>query len=204
MPRKKYVTTDSYNKAFPQRLRYLMEKQNVTQQELGNSLQKTRQAIGYYADGSSSPDWETLAKIAKYFKVSTDYLLGLTDTPTLNANIRQIADYTGLWGEAVSKLHTEKERDRGEGLSEFLSYLATDRETVELIEAIKNRNNFVGSKEGVWIDCGSSGAYKMPMDSMMKAVVEDIFWKILKDYNVKTGESMIERRFGNGSNSKTD
>lgn len=204
MPRKKYVTTDSYNKMFPQRLRYLMEKQNVTQQELGNSLQKTRQAIGYYADGSSSPDWETLAKIAKYFKVSTDYLLGLTDTLTLNADIRQIADYTGLWGEAISKLHIEKECDLKEGLAEFLSYLATDDETVELVQAIKSRNDFIESKQKLQIDCGTSGAYEMPMDSMMRAVVEDIFWKILKDYNVKTGESLIERRSGNGSNSKTD
>nr|DAY19811.1 MAG TPA: repressor protein [Bacteriophage sp.] len=204
MPRKKSITTDSYDKIFPKRLRGLMETKNATQQELGEYLKKTRQAIGYYADGSSSPDWETLVKIARYFKVSTDYLLGLTDTPALNADIRQVADYTGLWGIAISALHTKKEDDLNESLAEFLSYLATREETATLVQAIKNLNSFIGSSQKCKIDCGISNLYKMPMDSLMKAVIEDIFWKILEDYNVKPNEILLERRVSNGSNHKAD
>ena len=200
MPRKKSITTDSYDRIFPKRLRSLMETKNVTQQELGEYLQKTRQAIGYYADGSSSPDWKTLVKIAQYFKVTTDYLLGLTDTPALNADIRQVADYTGLWGTAISMLHIEKEAELNEGLAEFLSYLATHEKTETLVQAIKNRNSFIGSSQKCLINFGISGPYEMPMESTMKAVVNDIFWKILEDYDVKPNEILLERRVSNGSN----
>lgn len=81
MARKKNApTAAAYNSAFPRTLRTLMENRvpSVTQSELGKAIGKTRQAVGYYSDGSSSPDWETLVKIADFFNVSVDYLLGRT------------------------------------------------------------------------------------------------------------------------------
>ena len=206
MPRKKSIITDSYNSAFPKRLRYLMETQNVTRQDLGMALQKTRQAVGYYADGSSSPDWETIIKIAQYFRVTTDYLLGLTDSPTLNADIRQVADYTGLWGEAVTQLHNNK---ANEEFAEFLSFLAVHKDTIKLIHAIKNRNDFVDGVQNaippkLHVDLGTHIRYKMPMESVMKAVADDIFWKILEDYDIKSNRIMLEWVVSDGSNNKTN
>ena len=194
----------SYNDPFPVRFRNLAEEKGSTMEEMAQAFFTTRQTVRNWQNGETIPDAKSICHIAKFFNVTTDYLLGLTDTPVLNTDVRQIADYTGLWGEAVSKLHIEKECDLKEGIAEFLSYLSTDNETVELVQAIKSRNDFIESKQKLQIDCGTSGAYEMPMDSMMKAVVDDIFWKILKDYNVKTGESLIERRSGNGSNSKAN
>ena len=81
MPRKRKTQPDNYNKAFPSAMRTLMEQKGTTQNELAEFLQKTRQSVSYYCDGSSSPDWETLVKIADYFDVSTDYLLGRTQDP---------------------------------------------------------------------------------------------------------------------------
>lgn len=81
MPRKRKTQPDNYNKAFPSAMRTLMEQKGTTQNELAEFLQKTRQSVSYYCDGSSSPDWETLVKIADYFNVSTDYLLGRTQDP---------------------------------------------------------------------------------------------------------------------------
>lgn len=65
---------------------------------------KTRQAIGYYADGSSSPDWESLKFISNYFSVSADYLLGLSDVRSSNPNMKIVCDYTGLSEDAVQAL----------------------------------------------------------------------------------------------------
>ena len=78
MPRKRESLPEDYNSSFPIRLRYIMKKQNKTQQEVADAIGKTRQSIGYYADGTSSPDWKSLAALAEYFDVSTDWLLGLT------------------------------------------------------------------------------------------------------------------------------
>jgi transcriptional regulator with XRE-family HTH domain len=101
MPRKKKLETDNYYKAFPVAMRKLMNQRNITQNELAVHLGKTRQSISYYCDGSSSPDWETIAKIADYFCVSTDYLLGLTDDPN---PIPSAVDALGLSPEAVNIL----------------------------------------------------------------------------------------------------
>ena len=194
----------SYNDPFLVRFRNLAEEKGNTMEEMAQAFSTTRQTVRNWQNGETIPDAKSICHIAKFFNVTADYLLGLTDTPVLNADVRQIADYTGLWGRAVALLHIKKECDLREGLAEFLSYLATNDETAELVKAIKSRNDFAENKQMLWVDYGTSGSYEMPMDSMMKAVVEDIFWKILKDYNVKTGEIMIEWRSGNGSNSKTD
>lgn len=78
MPRKKNVINDSYYEPFPTALRTIMQDNGTTQQELSSVLGVSRQAIGYYCDGTSSPDFENLIKIANYFNVSTDYLLGIS------------------------------------------------------------------------------------------------------------------------------
>lgn len=84
MPRKRKEQSDNYYKAFPSAMRELMNQRNTTQNELADYLQKSRQAISYYCDGSSSPDWETIVKIADYFNVSTEYLLGRTKDKNRN------------------------------------------------------------------------------------------------------------------------
>ena len=54
----------------------LRNKAKITQQELANVLGISRGTIGMYEIGKRDPDTETLKKIAQYFNVSIDYLLG--------------------------------------------------------------------------------------------------------------------------------
>lgn len=105
MPRKKINKGEEYNKAFPKNLRYLFEEQRRTQLELAQYLgDKSRQAISCYCDGSSSPDWETLAKIAKFFNVSTDYLLGITDVKSADINQQWLVENTGITENNIALL----------------------------------------------------------------------------------------------------
>lgn len=83
MARKK-DTHEDYAKVFPRRLRELMEETGTTQQQLADYIHKQRQTVSLYCDGSSSPDWETLASIAKYFTVSVDYLVDNDGQPVPN------------------------------------------------------------------------------------------------------------------------
>lgn len=98
MPRKRKEQNENFYKALPNAMRNLMEEQKRTQNELADYLGKTRQAISYYCDGSSSPDWETLAKIADFFHVSTDYLVGRTNDPNM---FPAAADDLGLSAKAI-------------------------------------------------------------------------------------------------------
>ncbi|MDU0332570.1 helix-turn-helix transcriptional regulator [Paenibacillus sp. 3LSP] len=64
-----------------QRLLYLRQQKKKTQAEMANLLGITRQAYGYYEKGEREPDTESLNKLADFFDVSVDYLLGRTDKP---------------------------------------------------------------------------------------------------------------------------
>ena len=105
MPRKPNTQKDRYHDTFPTRLRELLATKKVTQQELSDYLGiKTRQSISGYCDGSINPPIQSLTKIAQFFNVSTDYLLGLSDAPTTDKNTAAAVDYTGLTIEAVESI----------------------------------------------------------------------------------------------------
>jgi len=90
MPRKtneEIVSSDRYNMKLPDRLRDLFRKTNYTQDQLAEKLGVKRQSISYYCDGSSKPDWEKLGIIAKFFGVSSDYLIGITDDPKPKSSV---------------------------------------------------------------------------------------------------------------------
>lgn len=104
MPRVRTSKPDNYNEPFPKNLRMLMKKRNVTQEDLGKALGKTRQAVGYYAEGSSTPDIQTLAKIARFFNTSTDFLLGLCACTSTDLSIKDAVDYIGLDENAIDAI----------------------------------------------------------------------------------------------------
>ncbi len=119
MPRKRTeqkVQTENYLKAFPTVMRELMKK--TTQAELAAYLSKSRQSITYYCDGSSSPDWETLVKIADFFDVSTDYLLGRTNDPSRHPSAM---DELGLSVDALTHIRYCKDRGKLDGLDALLA-----------------------------------------------------------------------------------
>jgi transcriptional regulator with XRE-family HTH domain len=69
----------------------------------------TSQAISQYRTGTSRPTLENLCKIATYFNVSTDYLLGRTDSPAPTVNAEEARQYTGLSLDALEVLHSYQE-----------------------------------------------------------------------------------------------
>lgn len=59
----------------------LRKEKGVTQKDLAEYLQISRQAYANYEAGNRNPDFETLIKISEYFEVSVDYLLGKDSEP---------------------------------------------------------------------------------------------------------------------------
>ncbi|MBQ8698382.1 MAG: helix-turn-helix transcriptional regulator [Schwartzia sp.] len=57
------------------RLRYLREKEALTQTNVANALHIGQSTYNRYERGIREPDHETLKKIADYFHVSLDFLL---------------------------------------------------------------------------------------------------------------------------------
>ena len=57
------------------RLKYLREKEALTQTNIANALHIGQSTYNRYERGVREPDHETLKKIADYFHVSLDFLL---------------------------------------------------------------------------------------------------------------------------------
>lgn len=66
------------------RLKQLRIERGLLQAEIGDFLGKGQNSISYYETGKREPSIEELKRIADYFGVSVDYLLGLTDNPERN------------------------------------------------------------------------------------------------------------------------
>ena len=58
------------------RLKYLREQRKKTQQDIADFLNVTQKAVSFYELGQRDIPNETLDKLASYFCVSTDYILG--------------------------------------------------------------------------------------------------------------------------------
>ena len=63
----------------PTRLKELRKEKNCTQRQLAAVLGLTPNSICEWEKGRSEPSAETIVEIARFFKTSTDYLLGVTD-----------------------------------------------------------------------------------------------------------------------------
>lgn len=98
------VSGSCYN-YFPVRLRELMRDHNKTQAEVGEALDITRQAVSNYLAGISSPDWEKLAKLGKFFGVSVDYLVGNSDVRSTRLDIRGACESLHLTDAAALRIY---------------------------------------------------------------------------------------------------
>lgn len=107
MARKTVPASVSEQDIFPTRLRLLMDSTSprTSQETLAQALGITRQAVSNYKSGQSSPDWKTIVSIAKYFGVSSDYLLGITDVKSTDVSLQAVCKYVSLDEHAVRTLH---------------------------------------------------------------------------------------------------
>lgn len=64
---------------FAIRLQQLIEEAEITQKDLSFQLHMSRTTLNGYVNDYREPDFATLVRLAEYFHVTTDYLLGLSD-----------------------------------------------------------------------------------------------------------------------------
>lgn len=66
---------------FGKRIAMLREHRNLTQAELATLTNISRSRLSLYETDKREPDFDTLSRLSDFFDVTTDYLLGRTDTP---------------------------------------------------------------------------------------------------------------------------
>lgn len=76
-------------------IKALREDRDLTQDELCKELNISQQSLSKYENNQRKLPIDLLKKYALYFNVSSDYILGLTDTATPKQNIKNQVTITG-------------------------------------------------------------------------------------------------------------
>lgn len=95
------------------RIRELRKAKKVTMKELGNMIGVAESTMSLYETGKRKPDPETLSRLADYFNVSVDYLLGRDEgqpQPSPSPADRQRRDVEAML-RAMSEADLEKVYD---------------------------------------------------------------------------------------------
>lgn len=64
---------------YRQRLRALREDRDLSQGEVGKVIHKSQQGYGHIENGRAELKIEDLAVLCRFYHVSADYIIGLTD-----------------------------------------------------------------------------------------------------------------------------
>ncbi|EAD0431851.1 XRE family transcriptional regulator [Listeria monocytogenes] len=99
---------------FSIRLAELRKKKSFSQYKLAEELGFSRGQIANYEQGTREPDYQTLLKIADFFNVSTDYLLGREENKLIDTIAAHIdPDATEEEMEEILAYIEEKQKEYG-------------------------------------------------------------------------------------------
>ncbi|HDK7158964.1 TPA: helix-turn-helix transcriptional regulator [Clostridium botulinum] len=143
-----------------ERIKELRKKRGITQEELAKHIGVSTSMVGMYETNARKPSYEVLSKIAKYFRVSTDYLLGETDYKTTGEkfdaklssdNVAQIKEEEALY--TAGKFTTPQaamqfilKQPSIMGYGGFDTNKMTDEEIIEFANELLNLLKMLGPK----------------------------------------------------------
>lgn len=95
-----------------ERLKLLLDERDMTQGDLAKELSVVHATVSHYCSDKRIPDAKTLERLADFFAVSVDYLLGRTIVKAPIETIAAHRDGEGDW--------TEEELEDIEQFKEFV------------------------------------------------------------------------------------
>lgn len=90
-----------------ERIKELRKHLKITQSELAEILGVSRSSVNAWEQGISNPSLKYLIELAKTFKTSTDYLLGLDMTATLDISDLEVNE-TEMIYSVINHLRNNK------------------------------------------------------------------------------------------------
>lgn len=106
------------------RLKQLRTDKNLTQKDVANYLGVDRTTYVKYETGASEPNFDTLQRLASFFDVTTDYLLGQQPTPP---SIDDDTLKAAFYGDYSDKLSPAEVDELWEDAKEYALFKAQQR-----------------------------------------------------------------------------
>lgn len=114
-----------------QRLKYLRNKRRLQQWQVADRLGLGRSTYNQYENDKREPDVELLARIAEFYGVSADFLLGLSDDPSprreLEEKIAQMSNHRS--DDPLSELPEDARKSLEEFIRKMVEKYGTKRGT---------------------------------------------------------------------------
>jgi transcriptional regulator with XRE-family HTH domain len=134
-------TAKFYDDILNCRIRELMNGRETRTEDFAKAVGISSSAVRMWCTGYARPDIEKLPAICKYFNVSADWLLGLSETQSVKMEFREICKETGLSDHALINLKKLNEQLSND---EIKTSKLSAREQLWLI------NNFIEDLENVY------------------------------------------------------
>lgn len=100
------------NTLFAERLKELRKERNLTQVKFAEQFNVSSGAVGMWETGKREPDFETVSRLAQFFHVSIDYLVGNVNNPFFHVdNERVVREINSLEYEDEDFI-TPEEREK--------------------------------------------------------------------------------------------
>ena len=71
---------------FGNKIKALRKELNLTQEQLAKRIGVAKSVVSYYESGERYPSYDVLVKLTRVFHVTTDYLLDIEKTHTLDVS----------------------------------------------------------------------------------------------------------------------
>lgn len=139
------------NNLTAERLKLCREKKGLTQIQVAEKMLTQRQIISYHESGSRLPSINDVVFYAALYGVSSDYLLGLSDTASTDIEIKSICEKTGL----------------SDGVVEFLSGLNDD-----MLRSFDNPQMFANFINAAFSDMNFSGYMPEALEAIKQKVAQ--------------------------------
>jgi len=94
-------TAKFYDDILNCRLRELMDGRDAKTEDLANAVGIGSSAVRMWYTGYARPDIDKIPAICKFYEVSADWLLGLSETQSIDIELRDICKKTGLSEQAL-------------------------------------------------------------------------------------------------------
>lgn len=172
---------EHYNDCLPKRLRELSEEKGISREDLSMLCGKTPQNISNYLNGVASPPINVLKLLAEKFSVSSDYLIGLTDTKIPDITVQEICKFTGLSEDAVCALNAFK--NNFYSALQVFSNIITHDDFLEMILGIYSIKMEADEAETATIDDNVYGKYKSLKFEFFEA--NEVYNEIISDISGK-------------------
>ncbi len=99
------------NRIFSTRIKELRERKGLSMEQLANNLSVTKSRVNMWENNGTVPRMNVLIEVAKFFGVTTDYLLGNDDEKNLSTDNRRLNSLQRNLGKL-----SETELEKAEGM----------------------------------------------------------------------------------------